>query len=949
MPIEPWSNAQVLALAPDPSSAKGARSVSGAAKWTAAGLDDDVLWGLCRGSGSNPYQACVDLTEPAYRCSCPSRKFPCKHALGLLLLWSDGGVTEQAAPDWVREWQEKRSARAANTAAKRAQAGPVDQAAAEKRAGQRADRVTAGLTELDRWLTDQVTQGLAGAQRAGSVPYATMAARLVDAQASTVAGTVRRVGEVVGVGADWADRLLGELSLLRLLVAGHSRIEELPAELAATVRSRVGLPVTTEEVLAGPALRDRWQVLGHVDLPDERLVARRTWLHGIESGRSALLLAFAAPGQALPADVVPGSVLDAELCWYPGAFPQRALLARRHGTAPAGPPVGAVSVRDALAGWSAALAAEPWCDQVVMLLADVVPTVDGHLIDRAGDAIALRPADNPPWWLLAAAGGRPVPVAGEYGPAGFRPLAAWPDGEYVPAPARTGADLRPAQLPPELVSAALVGTGRRPFTAVTIDLGGRALPVVSGADPATTLLDTAAVALTYQRAGVTADPGRSPVEAAPAETRPVVPAPAARRLASLLADGGGPGGAELGQRLLGGWLRLAAERGYLAPAQSLPALLESGRRSSALRAPLATVAGRRGGWLAAQNAEWSYLLTEAAPDPNPGDWATGTPGERLAYLVALRRADPAAGLDLLVGVFDDEAPEDRARFVGALANGLADRDEPLLERALDDRRKEVREAAAGLLCGLPGSALRGRMARRALGCVRLDGGQLVVTPPTECDAGMRRDGIPPKGPQGVGVGAWLLGEVVARTPLEAWCGAFDRTAEEILALPVADDWGPVLHRGLARAAVAQRDSGWLVPLADEMSQDLDRHDERLTAQLYEALSPSDLARYATAALRRSQGRALRVVELHPGPWPEPLADAVVESIGALVRGDHRTEWQAGELCRIAATALPPAYAAQLAELADTIEREHPETRRGGVVRRLAATLTFRHEMYEELR
>ena len=119
MPIERWTAAQVLALAPDASSAKGARSVSGAGSWAATGLNEELLWGLCRGSGKHPYQAGVDLTEPAYRCSCPSRKFPCKHALGLLLLWAAGEVGSQPAPEWATQWREARTARAAQSVTRR--------------------------------------------------------------------------------------------------------------------------------------------------------------------------------------------------------------------------------------------------------------------------------------------------------------------------------------------------------------------------------------------------------------------------------------------------------------------------------------------------------------------------------------------------------------------------------------------------------------------------------------------------------------------------------------------------------------------------------------------------------------------------------------------------------------------------------------------------------------
>jgi hypothetical protein len=901
-----------------------------------------------------------------------------------MLMWAAGGVPDAPAPDWVAEW---RAARAERTpAAPATPRGSADPEAARKRAEQRADRIAGGLDELDRWLTDQVAHGLAGAERSGYGPYEAMAARLVDAQAPGAANAVRRLGRIAGVGQHWADRLLGELALLRLLVAAYARVKELPAPLAATVRSRVGIPVPTDEVLAGPRVRDRWYVLGQIDLADERLATRRTWLHGEESGRFALLLAFAPIGQPLPADVVPGTITDAELCWHPGNLPMRALVAERFGTlVPQGPPAGAVGVAAALAGWSAAVAAEPWCESVPMLLGGVTLTDDRHVVDAAGDALPLAAGHDEPWWLLAASGGRPVTLAGEYGPGGLRPLAAWPEGRFVQAPFAPMGDRRGPQLPPDLLSAALVGTERRPYSGGAF--GGMLL---DGSGP-TGLLEGAAVALAYTRAGVTPVPDRQPIEAAPEESSPQVPVAAAHRLALLLGDGGVPGGTEVALALLGDWLTHAADLGYRVPPELLPALLDAGRRRVALRPALASVAGRRGGWLAARRADWRYLLTEATADPDPRDWTTGTPGQRLAYLTALRANDPAAGLALLAETFDAEDPDDRARLLGALATGLCPEDEALLEHALDDRRKEVRTVAADLLAALPGSALRQRMTQRALACVRLDRGglgpatsgprsaatrtdgagiqgaaraeraqtssalgrdRLVVTPPGECDAGMRRDGVQPNPPRGVGPQAWLLEEVVARTPLDTWTTAFERTADRVLDLPVADDWGPTFHKGLARAAVTQRDPAWVTGLADEMSRptgrDLDPHDEALAAQLYEALPPRELARYAIQALGRDPVRAHRLLAMQTGPWPDDLAVAVLDAIKVLAAG-QRHAWHIGELCRTAAVSMPVSFAGRAAALAEALQATDPPTRQAIAVAQLASALTFRREMYEELR
>jgi len=82
-----WDRVRVLALAPDAPSQRAAQSlVSGRAWPTAGAAEPGALWGECSGSAAAPYRTVVDLSGPAYRCSCPSRKFPCKHALALLLL-----------------------------------------------------------------------------------------------------------------------------------------------------------------------------------------------------------------------------------------------------------------------------------------------------------------------------------------------------------------------------------------------------------------------------------------------------------------------------------------------------------------------------------------------------------------------------------------------------------------------------------------------------------------------------------------------------------------------------------------------------------------------------------------------------------------------------------------------------------------------------------------------
>ena len=309
----------------------------------------------------------------------------------------------------------------------------------------RAERVAAGLDELDQWLRDQVRTGIAELGRSGYGPLDRMAARMVDAQAPGVAGMLRGLpGELAGEG--WPGRLLEELGALHLLVAAPRRIEELPPDLAATVRSRVGYPVRKADVLAGPAVADHWFAVGAVDSLDYRLVSRRVWLHGATTRRWALLLSFAPPGGFLDDSVAAGQRLHANLHFYPGSGQYRALLGERWDVLqPTGPPA-PETYAELLERFADLLAADPWATRMpaVVRAAAVPPDRPGgrwRLREDGGAYRDLVELDGEPWPLFARSLGAPTPVFGEWGPGGFRPLSLLPDAQ---SPSFTAAVTVPA-------------------------------------------------------------------------------------------------------------------------------------------------------------------------------------------------------------------------------------------------------------------------------------------------------------------------------------------------------------------------------------------------------------------------------------------------------------------------------------------------------------------------
>jgi len=427
---EGWDRARVLALAPDASSLRTAQSLASSGSWPLTGAGDgDAVWGECWGSAAMPYRTAVDLSGPAYRCSCPSRKFPCKHALALLLLWSDGAIANHAAaPDWAAAWLASRAAKASDTTDPK----PADPAAALHRAQRREARVAVGLAELDRWLCDQVRQGLAASQRSGYRHWDEIAARMVDAQAPGLAERLRALAAVPHSGPGWEGRLLEEYALLRLLATAYRGQQALSPALRDTIRSRIGFTVRQAEVLASATpVRDHWHVLARRDLDQDRIRTRRVWLRGARTGRFALVLSFAAVGQSLDNSLTVGTETDADLAFYPAAVPLRALVATRYDTVKADAPPG-TAIGGLLAEYATALAQDPWVDTWPALL-EVTPARAPLpcVCDAAGDALPMHPGAADCWPLFALSGGRPVTVAGEWSPRGLRPLTAWARGGMV--------------------------------------------------------------------------------------------------------------------------------------------------------------------------------------------------------------------------------------------------------------------------------------------------------------------------------------------------------------------------------------------------------------------------------------------------------------------------------------------------------------------------------------
>jgi len=427
---------RIEGLAPDQASLAAALKLVKPAGWPvlAASTESDVLWGECQGSGATPYRVVTTADGGSYKCTCPSRKFPCKHVLAVLWLRVDKPERFETAspPQWVEDWSARRRAsgrtpgrpkpddddRAAPPSldaalAEAATAAPIDPKAVARAEAQRerirAEReaaILAGLDELDRWIADQLNQGLADFAPRAAAAARTLSTRLVDAKAGGLAARLDQLAvELFRVGDDRrADLAIERLGAMALIASAYRHQDRLPAPLREDVRRAVGWSVRREELLAdatAPRAESRWIVAANLsEVQPDKLRRLETWLVNARADVSqpevAVLIDFvpvSGGGAGFPFS--PGEVIGGEVVFYPSAAPLRGLLANQRKTADgASWPRPLPGLTPALQDHAARLAALPWLERWPLLLTGVTLHTAGKgalaILDNSGQAIAVE-------------------------------------------------------------------------------------------------------------------------------------------------------------------------------------------------------------------------------------------------------------------------------------------------------------------------------------------------------------------------------------------------------------------------------------------------------------------------------------------------------------------------------------------------------------------------------
>jgi len=479
-----------------------------------------------------------------------------------------------------------------------------------------------------------------------------------------------------------------------------------------------------------------------------------------------------------------------------------------------------------------------------------------------------------------------------------------------------------------VVRTALLGTERQaaPADATTGDpaLDG-AIASLEDRSAEARLLGTAVLLDAWRRAGQR--PGQTagnPPEPAPEEAERTCSPLAARVLRQILAGAPPP--------VLAEWMTLARQAGVAPPHDLLPELLHFGMRHADVHGAVAAGLGPRGRWLAAQNPAWSFAAGLPA-EPVDG-WETGTVQERIRILRHVRTTDPAAARALLQTTWATDPSRDRAAFLEVLATGLGMDDEPFLESVLDDKRsKEVRTAAAQLLGMLPDSRLVRRMMDRLAPLVTLhapaglvarirgDGARVDVRLPEEADKEMRRDGIEPKPPYGMGERTWWLQQMITAVPPSAWSAAWEVEPAACIQAVRAGEEGKLLVTAWTQAAIRSRDAVWAEAL---LRAGADMSEYRVVADLLAAVPPHQLEAVALERLAKVKVKQLhggnpvcRILEAARVPWSAALTRAVLLAVPPTL---EPADYTLREMLRVSAHHMHPATAvATLREQGDPHE------------------------------
>lgn len=180
---------QITAMAPNLAAINNAKKISNSGGFLSRSRseDDTFYMGQCKGSGRSVYSVSADFideSQPVFRCSCPSRQFPCKHSLALLFEMQAGkefeiteipeDILQKRARKDARE--QKKAEKAESAAAQPKKEKKVNKAARTKKLKKQLE----GLEMLEKMVGGLLDTGLGTMGGVSLKTYRDLAKQLGD-------------------------------------------------------------------------------------------------------------------------------------------------------------------------------------------------------------------------------------------------------------------------------------------------------------------------------------------------------------------------------------------------------------------------------------------------------------------------------------------------------------------------------------------------------------------------------------------------------------------------------------------------------------------------------------------------------------------------------------------------------------------------------------------------
>jgi hypothetical protein len=416
---------QINNLAPDPASLKAGKGLVNISKWKNLGFNERGIWGECQGSGSNPYKCQIDLNDIVTKCSCPSRKFPCKHAIGLmfLLVQKEDSFTSPE-PDWVNEWLSNRAEKKQKKEEKKEVVKEVDPEKKAKTESKRLDLINQGIDELELWLKDLVKRGFESIKGEKYRFFDSIAARMTDYKASGISIRLKELGSLFAYDKNF-DLIIEKLGLLGLIIKSFRNLDKLPEPIQADIKTIIGFTINNNDLLNLESVNDKWFIVGSFYSEEENLRVRKTYLYGIKNKKFALILEFAYGTQPfVNNDLLTGLLFEGEIVYYPSNLPIRAIIKNKNfikediNISELG-----INFEELYKYYSDCLSKNPFIDKIPTFIKASPFLKDDNffLIDENKNYIPISKEFNKNWELINSCSGNESLIFGEWDNKSFLP------------------------------------------------------------------------------------------------------------------------------------------------------------------------------------------------------------------------------------------------------------------------------------------------------------------------------------------------------------------------------------------------------------------------------------------------------------------------------------------------------------------------------------------------